>query len=202
MENPSFILASSSHSRRQLLKSAGLHFKTHPSDIDEDAIKSLFLKQKDQADMTDLATILASAKASVVSEKFPHKLVLGADQILILENTVLSKPSSFEDAREHLLRLRGKTHSLHSALSIALGNEIIWTYTDSAHLSMREFSPEFLGQYLAATGADVLTTVGGYRLEGEGIQLFRKIVGDYFTILGLPLLPILEFLRERGLLKT
>ena len=198
MNNLPFILASASQSRQQLLHNAGLDFETCPSSIGEEATKDLFLKDNEQPDLADLAVLLAGTKASAVSQDHPDRLVIGADQVLIFEQALLNKPTSMEVARDQLLRLRGRTHTLQSAVSCALNDEIIWTYSDSAHLTMRQFTPQFLGRYLAEIGKDALTTVGSYKLERQGIQLFDRVEGDYFTILGLPLLPLLSFLRERG----
>ena len=198
MPQDSFILASASKSRQALLANAGLNFDIQPADVDEPAIKQAFSKNNADANPADIALILASTKAVVISELNPDKLVIGADQVLVLETTRMSKPASMDAARDHLLRLRDKTHTLESAVSCAKAGKIIWTYSDSAHMTMRNFTPEFLGQYLADVGDDVLTSVGGYKLEGRGIQLFERIEGNYFTILGLPLLPLLTFLRDQS----
>jgi septum formation protein len=127
--------------------------------------------------------------------------VIGADQVLELDGERLTKPADMEEARRQLLRLSGRTHQLHSAIACARGGGILWQHSETAHLTMRKFSPAFVGHYLAAIGAGALNSVGAYQLEGRGIQLFDKVDGDYFGILGLPLLPLLAFLRSEGVLE-
>jgi septum formation protein len=146
----------------------------------------------------DVAEVLARAKAEAVSELAPKAYVIGGDQVLALGETILSKPDGMEAARRQLLALSGKTHNLHTAVAVATGGETIWAETTIATLHMRKLTPEFIGRYLAAAGEDVLSSVGAYQIESLGIQLFDKIEGDYFSILGLPLLPLLDALRREG----
>ena len=193
----SIILASASQSRRQLLTNAAVPFTAIISSVDEDIIKQTFLKD---GNLVDLAVILAQAKAIDVSTKNPTMLVIGADQTLIFEDKIYDKPTSREDARDHVLALRGRTHQLETAIAVAKNGEILWSYSESSYLTMRDFSPEFLGQYLSAEKDQVKTSVGGYKLEGLGLQLFEKIDGDFFSILGLPMLKLLEFLRDKNAL--
>lgn len=202
MPGERIILASASKSRQTLLANAGVKFETQAANIDEGAIKQAFLDSNDGADPADLAMLLAATKAATVSQTNPTDLVIGADQLLIFENQILSKPPNMDLAHDTLLRFRGKSHVLESAVCCARAGKVVWTASDRATLHVRNFSPEFLGRYLAATGERVLESVGCYQLEGRGIQLFDKIDGDYFTILGLPLLPLLSFLRASGTVAT
>lgn len=202
MTKHSVILASASPIRAQLLQNAGLEIGILPASIDELELKSLMAIKNTQAKGDDVAELLAISKALDVSQHNPGSLVIGADQTLQCGTTLYDKAIDLADARQKLLALRGTTHSLYSAVVCAKQGEIIWRYSDAAHLTMRDFSPEFLGKYIAKIGDDILSTVGGYKLEAEGSQLFEKITGDYFTILGLPLLPLLAFLRDEGVLET
>lgn len=199
LENLPTILASGSKSRQTLLKNCGLAFETISSKVDEDAIKSAVA---DDLAIEDIAGLLAQTKANVVSECNPDKWVIGADQTLLFENTLFDKPRSREQARDHLLKFRGKTHRLETAVCIAKSGQIVWTHSEPAFLTVREFSNEFLGQYLALEGNGVTSSVGGYKLEGPGLQLFEKIDGDYFSILGLPMMPLLAELRACGAIST
>jgi len=190
----SLILGSGSASRAALLKAAGLDFKIDPAGIDESAIRKLVTRDRG-AMAGDVADVLARAKAETVSERHPGALVIGSDQVLALGDSIFEKPQSQEDARRTLLALQGKTHQLHSAVALARGGNVHWAHIETAHLTMRELSPEFIGQYLADAGDVVRQSVGAYQLEGLGVHLFEKISGDYFTILGLPLLALLSQLR-------
>ena len=192
------VLASRSAARGRLLAAAGISFLTDPADIDERAL---------EADLgtrgigpRDLALALAAEKARVVAGRHPDAVVIGADQTLDLDGSSLSKPASLAGAREQLVRLRGKAHRLHSAVTCMVGLDRAWHHVSSATLEMRPFSDAFLDDYLASCGTRTLESVGAYHLEGHGIQLFRAIEGDFFTILGLPMLPLLEHLRESGVL--
>lgn len=193
------ILASASKSRAQLLKNAGLDFEIMPADVDEDAIRQALESDKgqDKLESADIAEILARAKTQDVSARAGDALVIGADQILALNDEIFTKPADLEAARAHLLKLKGQTHQLYSAIVVAQNNEVIWHHVARADMTMRDYSPEFVGQYLAQVGEQVCSSVGAYQLEGPGIQLFEKIEGSYFTILGLPLLPLLSFLRSQ-----
>jgi len=193
------ILASKSPSRRSLLENAGLVFSHQDSGVDEDIIKKTFLQS---GEISDLAMILAQAKALAVSDLFRDAYIIGADQTLLFEGRIYDKPISSLEARDQLLALRGKQHQLETAVCVIKNQQTLWSVSDTSWLIMRDFSPEFLGKYLAAVGESVTTTVGGYKLEGPGLQLFEKIDGDFFSILGLPMLKLLDFLRSENLIET
>lgn len=195
--SPSIVLASSSPTRQRLLKSAGLDFTAVPALVDEDVVRETLTADGEMVEPGDMAEILARAKAEDVSARYPDAVVIGADQVLSCGDELFNKPGMMEAARETLLALRGRTHQLHSAVVIAENGETVWTFVDTADMTMRDFSAIFLGRYLALAGDDVLDSVGAYQLEGPGIQLFERIEGDFFTILGLPLLPLLSELRRR-----
>ncbi len=196
------ILASESIGRSAILEGANIDFDKRPAPVDECAIRDVLYANGAQPDPKDVAIILAKAKAELVSSENAGKYVIGADQMLALGNRIFEKPPTMKDARETLLALNGKTHYLHAAVCVAYNGETIWEHVSSAGLTMREFSPEFLGHYLAGAGESVLTSVGAYRLEETGIHLFEKIEGDYFTILGLPILPLLAYLRTLSIIET
>jgi septum formation protein len=188
------ILASTSPIRRRLLEHAGLTFTSEKPDVDESELKRSATTLAPEA----LAQHLALAKCISVSVRYPGYLVIGADQALELSGKVYDKPENLEEAKSHLAQLRGRAHTLISAVCCARGDTVLWQCVDRAELRMRRFSDQFLESYLSQVGADAATSVGAYKLEGCGIQLFESIKGDYFTILGLPLLPLLEFLRSAG----
>ena len=192
------VLASKSPSRAALLAGAGLDFDTEPSLVDERAVEEPLLAAGEGPGA--IALHLAEAKALDVAGRRPNDLVLGCDQTLGLGAERFVKPASVAEAREHLLRLRGRPHELHSALVLARGATVLWRHVSVARLTMRSFSDAFLDRYLAAVADEVTSTVGCYRLEGPGITLFEAIEGDYFTILGLPLLPLLAELRDLGVI--
>jgi septum formation protein len=150
----------------------------------------------------DLAQSLAAAKAISVANQMPDALVIGADQVLNLSGKAFDKPGSRDEARRHLLELRGLPHVLETAICCARDGKVLWDHLERATLTMRAFSESFLDEYLDHMGSDVTTSVGAYKLEGLGAQLFDNIEGDYFTILGLPLLPLLDYLRRQGALAT
>jgi septum formation protein len=189
------ILASKSTHRAQLLRDAGLNFEPFDAQIDERAVE-LALGQDVLPE--DRAQILAQTKAVRVSDNLPDALVLGCDQILALGDEILHKAVDFEAARANLLKLAGKTHTLYSAMSLAQNGETVWSLTVPAYMTMRKLDHAFIGRHLAFAGADVLGSVGCYQIEGPGLQLFEKIEGDYWTIIGLPLLPLMAELRARG----
>ncbi len=195
LTHPPLLLASGSVVRANLLRGAGVTFGIQNSRVDEDAIKERFADSNIDA----LTILLAEAKALAVSGENPEALVIGADQILSCNGERFDKPRDMREARSNLQKFRGTTHRLHSGLVIALGGKIVWRHSDHADLTMRPFSDAFLDEYLTLVGDRVLASVGCYQLEGAGIQLFEKMTGDYFTILGLPLLPLLAELRSRGL---
>jgi len=194
-----FVLGSGSAGRRMVLAQAGLSFDVMPARVDEEVIKERFLAQYAPEALPELADELAAAKALEVSRRSDLP-VLGGDQILLLGDELFSKPRDMEEARAHLKRLRGRTHHLISALAVAERGRVIWRHQDRAAMTMRDFSDAFLNAYLEALGEKALSSVGCYQVEGPGIQLFERIDGDYFTIIGLPLLPFLAFLRARGIL--
>jgi nucleoside triphosphate pyrophosphatase len=197
---PPLILASSSTSRARILEGAGLAFIVEPPGLDEAAMRQAVSGEK-LLDPHDVAEVLARAKAEAVSELARQAYVIGGDQILALGKTVMSKPDSMEAARRQLLDLSGKTHTLHTAVAVATNGEALWAETTVATLTMRKLTPEFIGRYLAAAGDEVLGSVGAYQLESLGVQLFDKIDGDFFSILGLPLIPLLDALRREGVIE-
>lgn len=190
------ILASSSPFRKAMLVNAGVDVEAVPAEVDERAMEAPL---KDSGvSPEDVASILAEAKATDVSERMPGRLVLGCDQTLSLGDEVFHKPADMEGARRHLLALSGRTHQLNSAAVLARDGKVLWRHVGTASLTMRKLDPAFIGRHLARVGAKALGSVGAYQIEGEGIQLFEKIEGDYFTIVGLPLLPVLDELRRLG----
>jgi septum formation protein len=193
---PDIILASASRSRRKLLEAAGVAFRIVAPGVDEAAIKRRHDLLRDG--FGGLAVHLASQKALAVAERHTGALVIGADQILVFDGEPFDKPDRIETARLQLMRLRGNTHSLETAVACAMGKDVLWSHVDAPRLTMRNFSPGQLESYLDGEGEAVTETVGGYKIEGPAIQLFDSITGDYFSILGLPLLPLLAFLRARG----
>lgn len=194
------VLASGSRWRAKMLRDAGLDIETDAADIDERAVEAPLLKADLPAE--DIAQVLAEAKAMEVCDRHPGALVLGADQVLSLGDKIYSKPETIDAARRNLLEMRDRTHVLHSALACVRDGETIWRYVENAPMRMRDFSPEFLGHYLAEIGDMAFASVGSYQIEGPGIQLFEKIEGDYFTVIGLPLLPLLGFLRQQGMVEV
>jgi septum formation protein len=194
------ILASGSEIRRRLFENTNLRFKVIPARIDEAALKQALVAEK--ASPREIADILAERKALHVSNKEPDSFVVGSDQVLVLENKIFSKPETLEEARAQLLRLRGKQHQLLSAAVIAENGRPIWRHIGQARLTMAQFSEAFLDNYLERCGNDLLTTVGGYKIEESGMALFTRIDGDYFSILGTPILEVLSFLRLRGVIAS
>lgn len=185
----SLILASASAIRAQLLRNAGYNFQVHPADIDEDILKHQI------SDPVDLAHRLSEEKSLNISRLYPKAYVVGADQTLSFQGQLLSKASTQAEAKATLKALRGHVHHLISGISLARGGEILWSATDQATLTMRSFNDDYAEKYIAALGDECLKTVGGYYLEGLGSHLFDHIQGDYFTILGLPLLSLQKALR-------
>lgn len=190
------ILASGSTFRKALLVNAGVAVEAVPAEVDERALEAPL---KDSGiSPEDVALVLAEAKATEVSERKPGAVVLGCDQTLSLGDELFHKPADMEGARRHLLALSGKTHQLNSAVVLARDGAVLWRHVGIASLTMRKLDPAFIGRHLARVGAKALSSVGAYQIEGEGIQLFERIEGDYFTIVGLPLLPALAKLRDLG----
>ena len=190
------ILASSSPFRRMLMENAGLSFEAHAARIDERAVEAPLEKAGAKPDA--VALVLAKAKAKEVSSRFPDGLVIGSDQTMSLDDRVFHKPTDMAEAANHLQTLSGATHRLNSAVAIVRNGAVVWGHLAHADLTMRPLTADFIGRHLARVGDKALSSVGAYQLEGEGIQLFEKIEGDYFTILGLPMLPLLEKLRDLG----
>jgi len=194
MEAETIILASTSPFRRQLLENAGLKVEPVAPEVDERAVEEAL--EGSDVNPEDVAQILAEAKAVEVSERYPDRWIIGGDQTLSLGDEVFHKPKDMEGARRHLLALSGKTHQLNSGVVLARNGETVWRHVSIARMTMRPLDPAFIGRHLARVGDVALKSVGAYQVEGEGIQLFEKIDGDYFTIVGLPLLPLLAKLRE------
>jgi len=188
------VLASKSTIRHAILRDAGIPVAVEPADIDERAIEQRSAKE----DAGELAAVLACEKARTVAARFPGRLVLGADQTLALGERRFSKSADRAGARRQLAALCGQTHELHSAVALVRGSSVLFEHREVARLTMRSFSDEFLEAYLDAAGTAVTASVGGYQLEKVGIQLFEHIQGDHFTIIGLPLVPLLEYLRTAG----
>lgn len=192
------VLASGSASRRRLLEAAGVPFEAVPAAVDEDEVKQAM--KAEGADAFEVAEALAELKAQRVSPRFPGALVLGADQMLVCEGAWFDKPADLAGAAEHLRRLSGRPHHLLTVLCLLRDGSRIWHHRDRAELTMRPLGAAAIQSYLAEVGEAALSSVGAYQLEGRGIQLFASISGDFFGILGLPLLPLLDMLRNHGVI--
>jgi septum formation protein len=190
------VLASASRVRQLLLRNAGIALEVSPAGIDERAVEAA----SPSPDAGAVAALLAREKACSVERRHPGRLVLGGDQVLAFQSRRLAKPVDRAAARAQLGALRGKTHELHSAVAFVRDGAILFEHVDVARLTMRSFSERFLDSYLDAVGNAATESVGAYQLEGPGVQLFDRLEGDYFTVLGLPLMPVLEFLRRQGCL--
>jgi septum formation protein len=193
---PKLILASSSPFRRMLMENAGLLFEAHPAKVDERSIEAPL--EQEGAKPEAIALVLAKAKARDVSDRLPGGMVIGSDQTMSLGHRRFHKPKNMGNAADHLKALSGNTHRLNSAVAISYNGDIIWEHVSHAELTMRALTDDFIERHLKRVGDRALSSVGAYQLEGEGLQLFSKIDGDYFTILGLPMLPLLQKLRELG----
>lgn len=190
------VLASSSPFRRMLLENAGLTFESRAADIDERQIEA----SHDHAGPEAVASILATAKAQDVSRHFPDAFVIGSDQTMSLADRVYHKAKDRAEARQNLMSLSGRTHKLNSAVTIVKNGTVVWEHIAFAELTARDLTEAFVDRYLDRIGDKAFSSVGGYQLEGEGIHLFSAIEGDYFTILGLPMLPLLQELRQLGII--
>ncbi len=194
------ILASTSRARREVLAAAGVPFTVEAADVDEPAIRRKLLAGVPPVRPQQIAEALARAKAEDVSRRHRDALVIGGDQVLALGTELLTKAKDEATARATLMKLKGRVHELHSAVALAADGELMWAHTGTARLKMRDFSDAFLDEYLTRAGDRIGQSVGAYELEGLGVQLFETIEGDYFTILGLPLLPLLAELRAQGMI--
>lgn len=188
------VLASKSAIRHAILRDAGLPVEVRSADIDERAIE----QRATTRDAGEVAALLAREKACTIASRLAGRLVLGADQTLALGERRFSKPAHRAAAREQLAALRGRTHELHTAVAVVRADTVLFEHRETARLTMRAFSNRFLDAYLDAVGADAATSVGGYQLEGAGIQLFERVEGDHFVILGLPLIALLQYFRQAG----
>jgi septum formation protein len=197
---PPVLLASASRTRYALLSAAGVPVSAVPVDLDEQAIKVRL--RADGVDAGDIARALARAKALAVAQRRPDALVIGADQMLVCQDDWYDKPRDIAAARQQLRSLSGKTHRLLTAVVVVQETQALWGHLSQAAMTMRPLSETFLDDYLTRSGSALLSSVGAYQLEGLGAQLFERIEGDHFTILGLPLLPLLDFLRRHGVIKT
>lgn len=193
------ILASGSLIRRQILDGAGLDYSVITSRVDEDAIKAAMLESNSKP--RDIADALAEAKAVKVSRS-NDGFVIGADQVMVMDRKLYDKPKNMAEARERLLSMRDKTHFLIGAVVICESGLPVWRHMSKTSLHVRNFSEKFLDEYLDAEGEDILSSVGAYKFEGRGAQLFSKVDGDFFSILGLSLLPVLDYLRIRGVISS
>ena len=194
------ILASQSAIRRTMLENAGIAVDVQPARIDEDAVKSSLLAEG--APPRDIADTLAEMKARKIGERLPSVLIIGCDQVLDLEGTILSKAKTQGEARDHLIAMRGRTHKLLSAAVICNGPDPIWRYVGVVQMQMRDVSDTYLDDYIARNWESIQHSVGAYKLEEEGVRLFQRITGDHFHVMGLPLLEIITFLNARGELKS
>jgi nucleoside triphosphate pyrophosphatase len=190
------VLASGSAARRTLLEAAGIPIEIKPASIDERAVET----RATLDDPAAVAALLAREKAKAVAAPDPVRMVLGADQTLALGTRRFSKAADRSAAREQLRVLRGQTHTLHSGVAVVQGGTVLYEHVEAAQMTMRGFSDVFLESYLDAIGAAATASVGAYQLEGLGIQLFERVEGDHSTVLGLPLLPLLQWMRRAGLL--
>jgi septum formation protein len=196
------VLASASPYRRKMLAAAGLSFEVVVADVDEASLKRALASRSPRPQAAEVAETLARAKAEAVSARHPGALVIGADQVLVLGDELFDKPGDAKAARAQLQRLRGNTHRLISGVALVQGGRLLWSRADEASLAMRAFSDAFLDLYIAKSGPGICHIVGAYEIEGLGIQLFDRVAGDHFTIIGLPLVPLLAELRSRGGIET
>lgn len=194
------VLASASKTRAKLLEDAGVPVLCDPANVDEDGVKESL--KAEGATAVQVAETLAELKARAVSRRHPGAFVIGGDQTLDCNGIWFDKPVDMDQARGHMMALRGKAHRLNAAVCVMRDDEVLWHLNDPVEMVMRSFSDDFLDWYIGECGTEICDSVGGYRLEGLGAQLFSAVRGDYFTVLGLPLLPLLDFLRANGALKA
>lgn len=197
-EATAVILASGSAARRAMLQAAGVVFDVMPATIDEEHLRQALVADNADIGPVEIAAELAAAKAAAVSQQQRDALVIGSDQVLDIEGDLLTKPGDAAGVRASLERLSGRTHALHSAVALAQNGIVLWSSSDTARLTMRPLTAAAIERYVDAAGDGVHQCVGAYQIEGLGIQLFDRIEGDHFTILGMPLLPLLAQLRTRG----
>lgn len=188
------ILASGSAYRAELLNNAGVEFTVETANIDEREVEAPLLEAGLSG--ADVAEVLSIAKATDVSQRNPSAYVIGSDQTLSLDGELLHKPEDFDAARRRLLLLSGRSHELNSAVAIVQDGSVVWTHNETSVIHFRTLDPGFVGRHVAAAGDKVLTSVGAYQIEGLGVQLFEKVEGDFFSIMGLPVLPLLAELRR------
>lgn len=196
--NAHMVLASASAARKMILENAGLQFEVMPSSVDEAAVRGALA----DVDPVDVAEVLARAKTEDVARRVNAPTVIGADQVLALGDEIYAKPADMAEARAQLLALKGRKHQLHSAVVISHDDDIGFVHVDTVDVTMRDYSPAFVGRYLSAVGDAALESVGCYQLEGPGAQLIEAVDGDAFSVLGLPLLPVLAELRRLGVIDT
>lgn len=195
----SLILGSGSEARQRMLREAGLTFAVVPADIDEPAVRESFVNESNHPPSSAaIADMLAAAKAVEVSRRFPAALVVGSDQVLDCEGEILSKPYDDGGVRATLAKLSGRTHALHSSVVLAEDGAVIWSANDTASLTMRQLGNGDIDRYVKIAGDGIRHSVGAYHIEAVGIQLFDAVEGDHFTILGMPLVPLLKALRQYG----
>ena len=193
------ILASKSAHRQELLKNAGVGFSVQTAEIDEREVEAPLIEAGLGGE--DVAEVLAIAKAMEVSKSNTDVYVIGSDQTLSLEGELLHKVKNMEEAQRRLLQLSGKKHQLNAAVALIRNGEVLWSHVEIATITMRKLDPGFIGRHLSDAGDKVLSSVGAYQIEGLGVQLFEKVEGDYFSIIGLPVLPLLAELRKLGLVE-
>jgi septum formation protein len=195
------VLASDTGSLRRLLAASGLSFRVLSPNVEENSPTQALLETLGETDPADVAELLARSRIDEVNARVPGALIIGAHQVISLNGKVLEKPTTVDAARDRLFELRGKTHQLHSAVALAEDGNITWTHVETAQLTMRSFSAQFVGRYLAATGPQVCESPG-YQLDGLGLQLFDRIQGDYLTTLGAPIFQLFTRLREIGFMAS